>query len=85
MEPFDFNAEAVLFFRQSGKGRSYPLTIRRFEKACEAILYAAEKLSHFTIKGCSIEIGDLRIEGNEVYDFYHRTDFPLMRLNEEIA
>ncbi len=85
MDPFDFEAEAVLFFRQSGKGRSYPLTIRRFERACEAILFAAENLSHFTIKGCSIEIGDIRIDGNDVYDFYRRPDFPLIRLNEGTA
>jgi hypothetical protein len=85
METFDFNAEAVLFFRQSGKGRSCPLTIRRFERSCEAILFAAEKLSNFTIKGCSIEIGDFRINGNEVYDFYRRSDFPLLRMNKSIA
>jgi hypothetical protein len=85
MEKFDFDAEAILFFSQPRKGRLYPLTIRRFERACEAILFAAEKLSNFEIKGCSIEIGDFRIAGHEVCDFYNRSDFPLTRMNKQEA
>ena len=85
MNFFNFDAEAVLFYRQSGKGRTYPLSIRRFDRASEAILFAAEQLSRITIKGCSIDIGDIRISGDEIYDFYYRSDFPLTRLNKTPA
>lgn len=79
MQEFDFNEEAVLFFRPNGKGRAYPLTVRRFNKVCEAILFAIEELKPFVVKSCSIEIGDKRISGKEIFDMYAREDFPLMR------
>jgi hypothetical protein len=85
MNLFNFHAEAILFYRQSGKGRTYPLSVRRFDRACEAILFAAEQLSRITIKGCSIDVGDIRINGDEIYDFYHRSDFPLTRINKTTA
>lgn len=85
MEPFDFDTEAVLFFRQSGKARHYPLSIRRFDRACEAILFAAEQLPPVAVNGCSIEIGHLNISGKEIFDYYHRSDFPLMRQIEGVA
>ncbi len=81
MQKFDFNAEAILFYRPNGKGRAYPLTIRRFSKVCEAILYAIEELTPFVVKSCSIESGDSRITGTEILEMYERTDFPLLRAN----
>lgn len=79
MQEFDFNEEAVLFFRPNGKGRAYPLTVRRFNKVCEAILFAIEELTPFVVKSCSIETGDQRISGKEIFDMYEREDFPLVR------
>ena len=81
MNTFDFDAEAVLFFRPLGKGRAYPLTARRFDRACDAILFAAEDLPPPVIKSCAIEVGDHRISGDEVFTFYQSPDFPLTRLN----
>ncbi len=80
MEALDFNAEAVLFFRPSGKRRNSPLTIRRFARACEAILFAAEELPPMVTKGCTIEVGDHHIQGNEIFDLYQCQNFPLKRL-----
>ena len=79
MQATDFNEEAVLFFRPNGKGRAYPLTVRRFDKFCEAILFAIEELTPFVVKSCSIETGDQRISGKEIFDMYERDDFPLVR------
>jgi hypothetical protein len=80
METLDFNAEAVLFFRQSGKRKNYPLTIRRFGRACEAILFAAEELSPMVLKGCTMEVGDHHIKGNEIFELYQSSEFPLKKI-----
>jgi hypothetical protein len=80
MNPFDFDAEAVLFFRPAGKGRNHPLTIRRFGRTCEAILFAVEELPSSVTKGCSIETGDHQLIGDEIFGLYQSSDFPLNRL-----
>ena len=80
MNPFDFDAEAVLFFRPAGKGRNHPLTIRRFGRTCEAVLFAVEELSPSVTKGCSIETGDHQLIGDEIFRLYESSDFPLTRL-----
>lgn len=80
MEALDLDAEAILFFRQSGKRKNYPLTIRRFGRACEAILFAAEELPPMVLKGSTIEIGDHHIKGNEIFEIYQSSEFPLKKL-----
>lgn len=80
MDNIDYNEEAVLFYSRSGRIKSSTLTIRRFKRSCEAILFAAEELSPSVIKGCSIEIGDERISGNRIVDLYNSLDFPLKRI-----
>ncbi len=80
MGPFDFDAEAVLFFRNSGKKRHSALTIRRFGRACEAILFAAEELPPLVTKGCTIEAGDHNVHGNQIFELYQSPEFPLDRL-----
>ena len=80
METYDFDAEAVLFFRPAGKGRNHPLTIRRFSRTCEAILFAVEQLPVSVRKGCSIEADDLQLTGGEIFKLYDSPDFPLHRI-----
>ncbi len=81
MDAFDYEDEAVLFFSRSGKSKNTSLTIRRFNRVCEAILFAAEELAPSVVKGCSIEIGDERISGNKIYELYQSPDFPLKRIS----
>lgn len=80
MGALDYDAEAVLFFRPAGKHKNHPLTIRRFERACEAILFAAEELTPQVIKGCTIEVDDHHIVGNEIFELYQNPEFPLQRI-----
>jgi hypothetical protein len=80
MDSCDFDAEAILFFRSAGKGRNHPLTIRRFVRTCEAILFAVEQLPVSVRKGCSIESDDLQLTGEEIFKLYTSSDFPLPRI-----
>lgn len=80
MEALDFNAEAVLTFCTSGKRRNNPLTVRRFARACDAIRFVAEELIPLVTKGCTIEVGDQQIVGDEIFEIYQSPNFPLKRL-----
>ena len=80
MDNIDYDEEAVLFFSRSGRTKSSTLSIRRFNRSCEAILFAAEELSPSVIKGCSLEIGDERIFGDRILELYNSLEFPLKRI-----
>lgn len=81
MDTFDYDEEAVLFYNRSGKSKSSSLSIRRFKRSCEAILFAAEELTPSVVRGCAIEIGDVRITGNRIFEFYNSPEFPLKRIS----
>ena len=79
MESYDYESAAILFYRDPKKHKKFPLSMLRFERSCEAILFAVEKLSAQVKKSCSIESDQHTIFGNDIVALYEREDFPINR------
>ena len=78
MPPFDYNAPAELFLAKRTKisRKNY----RRFTTAAEAIRYAVEDLRTPKAFGAHLEVGDQRLNSNDILRLYEAEDYPLRKI-----
>jgi hypothetical protein len=71
---FDYSTAAALYVqKRGGRGQTY----RSFKTAAEAIRFVMEELPAESLKMMAMEVGDDRLNGNDIERLYRSTDFPL--------
>jgi hypothetical protein len=79
-ETFDFGSEAELYSaRPSRSPRRQQIGYRRFAHAAEAIRFAIEELPAKLLIGAYLEVGDTRLEHQEIRRLYESAAYPLPR------
>ena len=78
MSYFDYSAPAELFLSKPAKGSR--TKYRRFAKAAEAIRYAVEVLRTPKAFGAHLEVGDQRLNSNDILRLYEAEDYPLRKI-----
>lgn len=78
MPTIDYGAPSELYPSRSRRSRR-PVGYRRFATAAEAIRFAIEDLPPELLTGASLEVDEVRFDGQAIRDLYDREDFPLSR------
>ena len=60
-------------------GPRQALHYRRFATAAEAIRFAVEELPSMRALGAWMQVGDKRLDGDDIQRLYESDDFPLQR------
>jgi hypothetical protein len=76
---FDYEAAAELFTAKRVGGAKRPLDYRRFARAAEAIRFAIEELADIRKLAAYIQVGNQRLDGDEIRRLYDSKDYPLRR------
>jgi len=76
---FDYDAAAELFTAKRVGGAKRPLDYRRFPTAAEAIRFAMEQLADMRKLAAYIQVGDRRLDSDEIRRLYESDDYPLRR------
>jgi hypothetical protein len=86
MVAFDYGSPAELFMqKRRGGGKHRHLGYRRFATAAEAIRYAVEDSPALRAFGAWLQIGDKRLDGDEIRRLYESDDYPLRRRDQETS
>ena len=75
---FDYGITAELFMGKR-KGGPRQLRYRRFATAAEAIQFAIEELPAVRALGAWMQVGDQRLDGDDIQRLYESNDYPLQR------
>jgi len=75
---FDYSAPAELFLSKRVGNTS--VKYRRFATAAEAIRYAVEVLRTPKAFGAHLEVGDQRLNSNDILRLYEAEDYPLRKI-----
>ena len=78
---FDYDSPAELFIpkRKGIGGARSPMTYRRFATAGEAIRFAIEEFPAARTLGAWMQVGEERLNSDEIYRLYESSDYPLRR------
>ena len=76
---FDYGIPAELFIAKRKGGPQQPLRYRRFATAAEAIRFAVEELPAVRALGAWMQVGDQRVDGDDIRRLYESDDVPLQR------
>jgi hypothetical protein len=79
MEQFDYTQPAELYASASRKSTRRPVMYHRFDSAAEAIRFALERLPGELLTGAVLEVGDDRLEAQDIKTLYESESFPLPR------
>jgi len=79
MKPFDYSLPAELFMGKRKRGLQQRLGYRRFATAAEAIRFAVEEFPAVRTLGAWMQVGDERVDSDEIYRLYEGADYPLQR------
>lgn len=78
MKAIAYTAAAELYLGRDPKF-ARGLGFRRFDSAADAIRFAVEDCSPTSLRGASLEVGELRYSGPEIAALYADPGFPLPR------
>ena len=59
--------------------KNKPVTYRRFDRSADAIRFAIEELTERMQRGIAMEVGDERLEFDQIRDLYDSEQYPLVR------
>jgi hypothetical protein len=79
MAKFDYKASAELFVAKRPGGTRRPLDYRRFPNAAEAIRFAIEELADMRKLAAYIQVGDQRLDSDDIRRLYESKNYPLRR------
>jgi hypothetical protein len=79
MTPFDYRAEAELFFAKRKSSRNRPMEYRRFAQAAQAIRFAIEEVQSELLLGAYLEVDETRFDREGIRLLYDSAEYPLRR------
>jgi|SRR5271157_2550711 len=79
MAPFDYSAEAELFFVRSASSRRQPPGYKRFAQAALAVRFAIEEIRPELLLGATLEVDEARFDCDGIRRLYDSVDYPLPR------
>lgn len=84
MGPFDYFAEAELFFVRRKNSRRKPAEYKRFAQASLAIRFVIEEIRPGLLVGATLEVDGARFDCDEIRRLYHSVDYPLPRRTSSV-
>ncbi len=84
MAPFDYFAEAELFFVKRKNSRRKPAEYKRFAQASLAIRFVIEEIRPGLLVGATLEVDGARFDCDEIRRLYHSVDYPLPRRTSSV-
>ncbi len=84
MAPFDYFAEAELFFVRRKNSRRKPAEYKRFAQASLAIRFVIEEIRPGLLVGATLEVDGARFDCDEIRRLYHSVDYPLPRRTSSV-
>lgn len=84
MTPFDYFAEAELFFVRRKNSRRKPAEYKRFAQASLAIRFVIEEIRPGLLVGATLEVDGARFDCDEIRRLYHSVDYPLPRRTSSV-
>lgn len=79
MAPFDYSAEAELFFVRRKGSRRQPPGYKRFAQAALAVRFAIEEIRSELLRGTTLEVNEERFDCDGIRRLYESADYPLRR------
>lgn len=79
VEPFDYGAEAEMFFARGHKPGRQSIINRRFVRAVDAVRFAIEELAPELLPSAYLEVDEERYGHKAIRRLYERADYPLVR------
>jgi hypothetical protein len=79
MTPFDYSAEAELFFVRRKSSRWQPPGYKRFAQAALAVRFAIEEIRPELLRGATLEVDEARFDCDGIRRLYDSADYPLRR------
>jgi hypothetical protein len=79
MIPFNYRAEAELFFAKRKSSRSRPMEYRRFSQAAQAVRFAIEEVQPELLLGAYLEVDETRYDRDGIRLLYDSAEYPLSR------
>ena len=84
MAPFDYFAEAELFFVKRKNSRRKPAEYKRFAQASLAIRFVIEEIRPGLLVGATLEVDGARFDCDEIRRLYRSVDCPLPRRTSSV-